>query len=418
MATIHLPARQVPVIAETEVLVVGAGPAGLAAALGASRAGADVLLLERYGYVGGQATGGLVLSMPPARRLGAEDPPVVMEPPAMAGAITNEIHERLLAIGGARTGTAEESWRSMWYPEELKYVGLQMLQEAGVRPLFHALAANALVEDRVLKGVVIESKSGRHAVLAERIVDCSGDADVAARAGVPFVKGDAEGRMLPVSLTFIIRGIDAAQYKAWRAQHSMIPAQAQLHLNPVRGDELLGMHGHIKDVDGTDPWQLTRAENEARKIAMEKLLWLKANVPGCQNAYLALTAPQFGVRDTRRILGEYELREAEMAAGVVHRDHIGFVREGKSVPYRSLVPVEIDNLLVGGRPIAQDYASVETTRAIPPCLVTGLAAGVAAAVSSSDGVVPRRLDVDHLQDRLRDMGVIFPPGAWTEDQKR
>ena len=146
---------------------------------------------------------------------------------------------------------------------------------------------------------------------------------------------------------------------------------------------------------------------------MERLQWLKANADGCENAYLALSAPQFGVRDTRLIRGEHVVTEEEMATGMVFRDHIGFVREGKSVPYRSLVPLGVDNLLVGGRCISQDHNAVETTRAIPPCMVTGLAAGVAAALAASEGTVPRRLDVDQLQARLRGMGVLFPPGEWS-----
>lgn len=411
--SIRIPAREISVIAQAEVLVVGAGPAGLAAAVGAGRVGADVLLLERYGYVGGQATGGLVLSQPPARRLAAEDPPVTIEPPGMVGVVTNEIQERLVDMGGARWGTEAEDYRPMWYPEELKWLGLRMLDEAGVRPLFHSMAVSALVEDGAIRGVVIETKSGRHAILAQQIVDCSGDADVAARAGVPFVMGDSEGKMLPVSLTFTIRGIDLARFGAWREQHPDLPSGQRMHLHSLRGDELLGMHGHIRGIDATDPWQLTRAENEARSVAMERLQWLKANADGCENAYLALSAPQFGVRDTRLIRGEHVVTEEEMATGMVFRDHIGFVREGKSVPYRSLVPLGVDNLLVGGRCISQDHNAVETTRAIPPCMVTGLAAGVAAALAASEGTVPRRLDVDQLQARLRGMGVLFPPGEWS-----
>jgi hypothetical protein len=145
---------------------------------------------------------------------------------------------------------------------------------------------------------------------------------------------------------------------------------------------------------------------------MQRLSWLKQNVPGCEQAYLALTAPQFGVRDTRRIVGEHVLTEKEMASGRVFRDHVGFVREGKSVPYRSLVPLEVDNLLIGGRSISQAHDAVESTRAIPPCIVTGFAAGVAAALAADLGVVPRKLDVDRLQQRLRAFGVLFPPGEW------
>ena len=414
-SSIRIPAREIPVLGEAEVLVVGAGPGGLAAAIGAGRTGADVLLLERFGYVGGQATGGLRLSMPPARWLGVEDPSVTIEPPGMVGTITNEIHDRLLAIAGGRTGTEAENWRSMWYPEELKWLGLQMLEDVGVRPLFHAMAVGALVDEGVMRGVVVETKSGRHAILAHQVVDCSGDADIAAWAGVPFLEGDTRRKMPPVGLAFTIRGVDGESYRAWMRSQGDLPRGQALDLSPVRGDELLGRCDYSGKVNGADPRHLTRAENAARELAMEKLQWLRQNAAGCESAYLALTAPQLAVQSTRLVRGEHVVTDAEMATGMVFRDHIGFVCEGKSVPYRALVPLGVENLLVGGRCISQDHDAVETTSSVPSSMVTGFVAGVAAALAHSAAVTPRSLDMGRLHDRLRDHGVLFPPGEWRSE---
>jgi hypothetical protein len=142
---------------------------------------------------------------------------------------------------------------------------------------------------------------------------------------------------------------------------------------------------------------------------MERLRWLRENVPGCEEAYFSYSAPQLGVRETRLIQGEYILTGDELQAGKVFPDHIGFIKEGKSVPYRALVPLEIDGLLIAGRPISQDHSAVEATRSIPPCFVTGFAAGAAAAQAVRTGRAPRELDVPRLQQRLRAAGVVFPP---------
>lgn len=171
----------------------------------------------------------------------------------------------------------------------------------------------------------------------------------------------------------------------------------------------MGMHGHVAGAYAADPIDLTRAENEARNLAMERLEWLRKNVPGCQNAYLSFTAPQLGVRESRFIQGEYVLTGPELQSGVVFEDHIGFIKEGKSVPYRALVPQVADNLLIAGRPISQDHSAVEATRSIPPCFVTGFAAGVAAAQAAATGIAPRRLDVADLQTALKRNGVLFAP---------
>ena len=409
-------AREIPVITQTEVLVVGAGPAGLAAALSAARMGADTLLVERYGYVGGLCTGGLVIGVPPAREQAADNPAVLIEPPEVCGVITKEIHARLDAMGAAVRDYGGNYW-SWWFPEETKWLGLQMLKEAGVRLLFHVVAGEAIMEASTLRGVIVESKAGPQAILARQTIDCSGDADVAVRAGAPYIEGDGRRWTLPISLVLMVGGIDGEAYEQWRDNRppeSLQPGRTvgwdfTMGMRSFRGGEYMGMHGHVAGAYAADPIDLTRAENEARNLAMERLEWLRKNVPGCQNAYLSFTAPQLGVRESRFIQGEYVLTGPELQSGVVFEDHIGFIKEGKSVPYRALVPQGADNLLIAGRPISQDHSAVEATRSIPPCFVTGFAAGVAAAQAAATGIAPRRLDVADLQTALKRNGVLFAP---------
>ena len=388
MKSIFEPAREIPVIAEADVLVVGGGTAGLPAALAAGRAGADVLVLERYGYVGGASTGGLVITLPADRQ----------------GVITGELEERLQEVGGA--ATRDNGWLA-WCPEMLKWMGLKLLEEADVRMLFHAWCVGCAVEDGAITGVIVESKAGRQAIRAKVVVDCTGDADIAAFAGVPYVKGDEEGRMQQVTMMFIMSNVDEKKFKCGepsqkptRPMHGVLTGIYPGHFN-VWG-------GRIGDIDGTNPWDLTKAENELRKQVFDWAAWAKQNRPGCEEAYISMTAPQLGVRETRRIVGETCVSKADWDAKTTFDDHIGFAYENKSLPYRALLPQKVDNLLVAGRCISHDRDILDPIRLIPPCMVTGYAAGTAAALAVQDDVPPRKLDLAKLQASLKRSGVPFP----------
>jgi hypothetical protein len=262
--------------------------------------------------------------------------------------------------------------------------------------------------------------------MARVTIDCTGDADVCARAGAPFVEGDGQRGTLPISLVLMVGGIDRERYQAWREERRRQPPppprdDGQAGLPPTVGHdfthgmrefrlgEYMGMHGHVVDAYAADPWDLTRAENEAHRLAFERLAFIREHIPGCEKAYISFTAPQLGVRESRLVQGEYIVRGDELQAGLVLPDHIGFIKEGKSIPYRALVPLKIDGLLVAGRPLSQDHSAVEATRTIPPCFVTGHAAGVAAAHAIQEGVPPRRVDVARLQATLKAAGEVFPP---------
>jgi len=382
------PAREIPVVDEAQVLVVGGGTAGLPAALAAARTGADVLVLERYGYVGGASSGGLVITLPRDRQ----------------GVITCELEEELKKVGGA--DIANNGWLA-WCPEKLKWVGLRLLEEAGVRLLFHAWCVGCLMEENAVTGVVIESKAGRQAIRAQVVVDCTGDADIAAFADAPCVKGDADGRMLNATLMFMLANVDEDEFKSKEPDQ---PPPRPMHgmLTEIYPGYLNVWGGKIGDIDGTDPRDLTRAENELRKQVFEWVRWANQHRPGCEQAFVSMTSPQVGVRETRRIIGDYSVSKADWDAKTGFADHIGFAYEEKPLPYRSILPRKVENLLVGGRCISHERDIIDPIRLIPPCMVTGFAAGTAAALAARENVYPRHLDIAKLQQSLKSRGVSFP----------
>lgn len=388
MKTVFEPKREIPVIAEADVLVVGGGTAGLPAALAAARSGGDVLVLERYGYVGGASTGGLVITLPADRQ----------------GVVIRELEERLLEVGGA--AILEDDWLA-WCPEMTKWMGLKMLEEAKARMLFHSWCVGCVMEDSKIDSVIIESKAGRQAIKAKAVVDCTGDADVAAFAGAPYLKGDDDGKMEQVTMMFMMSDLDEEKYKSGKPL-SKPPRNMGRRITSIYPGHLNVWGGRIGDIDGTDPWDITKAENELRKQVFEWWLWARQNMPGCEESYISMTSPQLGIRETRRIVGGYKLSKADWDAKTMFSDHIGFAYVDKSIPYRAIVPQEIDNLLVGGRCVSFERDILGPMRLIPPCMVTGYAAGMAAALSVQDDTPPRKLDIAKLQSALEESGVPFP----------
>ncbi len=387
LKTIFQPGREIPVIAEADVLVVGGGTAGLPAALAAARAGADVLVLERYGYVGGASTGGLVITLPEDRQ----------------GVITHELEERLLKIGGA--ALMDGDWLA-WCPETLKWMGLRLLEDCDARMLFHSWCVECMVEDGKIDSVIIESKAGRQAIKAKVVVDCTGDADIAAFAGAPFAQGDENGEMIGVTMMFMMSDVDEEKYKSGKPSVKP-PRNMGRRLTSIYPGHLNVWGGNMAGIDGINPWDLTKAENELRDQVFEWAAWAKQHMPGCENAYISMTSPQLGIRETRRIVGDYWLSKSDWDAKTVFPDHIGFAYVDKSVPYGAILPQKIDNLLVAGRCISHDRDILDPIRLIPPCMVTGYAAGMAAALSVQDDVAPRKLDIAKLQASLKGSGVPF-----------
>jgi ribulose 1,5-bisphosphate synthetase/thiazole synthase len=414
MRYIAEPARQTIISADVDVLVCGGGSAGVAAAVCAARTGASVLLLERYGYLGGLATGGLVITVPP-----------------LDNGVCAEIRTELVRADVYRVGEDLGDDPSVdgliaVDPELLKQQFVKMLLEAGVQLLLHTYIVQAIADDGVVKGVIVENKAGRSAILAKVVVDVTGDGDVAASAGAAFVM---EEQPLPITLMANLGGVDRekaiAQLGNWGnlrklveeaiasgdldfdlEVHSKYFAPGVFAADLCHPGELNLWSGSMFGVNGLDPRQLTRAEIVTRDHALRLVSFLKRRLPGFEGSWLEYTANQIGVRETRRIVGGCSptLREAldGRCLDIVAKP---YAKRKMSVPYGSLVPQEIDGLLVAGRCMSAQQDAMVQLRLIPVCFATGQAAGTAAALAVDEGVAPRALDVARLQRELIAQGV-------------
>ena len=378
------PEKKLNVVADVDVVVAGGGTAGLPVALAAARTGASVLIIERFGYFGGQASGGLTITIPEDRQ----------------GVITHEMENRLKAVGGAVMLNVKGIDWLVWDPELFKWMSVVMLEEAKVKMLLFTLCVEVFLEDGAVRGVIIENKAGRAAVRAKVVIDCTGDADIAALAGADYKKGDENGVMLPPTTMAMLAGIDESKFEnnslGLPGYHTAITGLFPGYVNMWVGS--------VPGADCTDPWDITRAENEMRKLAVDAVFNARKNIPGCENAFISMTSTQHGTRETRKVDCECWITEEDWETQKYFEDHIGFGYIGKSIPYRSILPKKIDNLLVAGRCVACVPAVM---RLIPSCMVTGYAAGVAAALSVRENKSPRALEIGKLQTVLKENGVPF-----------
>jgi len=436
MKTIVEPSREIPVYAEVDVVVCGGGPAGLCAAVAAARLGANTLIVERHGFFGGMLTAGFIGTLSKFNDLSQTqlDYPT---PKLIIRGIALEFVERLKAVGGI-IGEPERDLWLLYDLEATKFVADQMLEEAGVNVLLHSWVAQSIVEDGAVRGVFVENKSGRQAVLAKVVVDCTGDGDVAAWAGVPFEKGDA---LQPMTLQFRAAGVEVKNYPARLAIKSEvnlyklieqahgrgqypIPQRTPWMSSLARRDEVI-INGTRIFGDATDADTLTRAEIEGRKQVHFLINFLRENFPPFRTAHLVDTGAQVGIRETRRIMGEYVLAADDILAfrefddaitrcaypvdvhsSTGHGVKMVYFPSGKSytVPYRCLVPRRVDNLLVAGRCISATREALGSVRVMSQCMALGHAAGAAAALAAQTGTTPRQLDAGKLQDALRKQG--------------
>jgi hypothetical protein len=412
MSWIVEPERRTPVVAETDVLVCGGGFAGVAAAVAAARNGVTVLLVERYGFLGGLVTGGLVITTPPldngvnreiARRLEAHN---VYAPLHEPGA--EMIALKMRAID----------------PEVTKFVLVQLLREQGVRILLHALIVGSLTEGGAVTGVLVETKAGRQAIRARVVVDATGDADVAAFARAPF-------RVVKKPITMMFNMVDVdidrvlAQIGNWSHLKKVVTQAVErgefafqlgtslewgtpgVHAEClIHPGEINVWSGNLRGMDALDPVQLTEAELITRDHVMRLAAFLRQSVQGFERAWVDLTAPMIGVRATRQILGGIsptmqEVRQTRFADTVAKP----YAEDTIRLPLGSLLPQGVENLLVAGRCISAEEEAMGQLRLIPVCSATGEAAGTAAALAVRAGCSPRTLDVSHLQRILTDQEV-------------
>ncbi len=449
---VDLPPRTAQLAADTDILVVGGGPAGLGAALGAANAGARVILAERYGFLGGNATAALVMPLmsfhtqqPRAEKEGATN----LYPtdhgrgePVIAGALT-KLLDRLIKAGGAIAPSFKTGYTVPFDPEIFKLVALDLLDEAGVQFLFHAFASD-VIADHGFRGVVFETKSGPVVIRARVVVDSTGDGDVAARAGAPYEIGrDDDGLVQPMTLMFRITEFERDGFDAyvkehpdqWRGVHGLWDlirkATAEGKLKLPREDMLFFATPHEREVSvnstrvtrvlGTDVWDWSCAEWESRRQMREIAAFLRQYVPGFEKAYVVQSGVHVGVRETRRITGEYELSvedilQARKFSDVIARssypvdihnpEGTGTMLkrlppgEAYDIPLRCLLPQKIDGLIVAGRCISGTHEALSSYRVMPVSMATGQAAGVCAALAVRYEKPPRAVPVSDVQHEL------------------
>lgn len=435
--TIRLPERTAPVIGEYDVVIIGGGPAGLMAATAASRAGRSVVLIERYGFLGGAGTmGGLSTFCGLHARVYGEDLRVIR-------GYTDELLERLEALDGLSEPHLSVNDRIMAQAFDIsayKIAADQLVLTSGAELLFHSTATGVVMaDDGVIDGVVIESKSGPGLVRGRSFIDASGDADIAVWSGAAYEKSD---HLLYPSLMFRINGVDpVAAGSAWATVRRLMEEAeaAGTHRFPRKKPIVRPQRNALEwrsnltqlsnddgsAVDGTDVHQLTHGEIQGRQQVKDAFAFIKERTPGFEESYIVDIAPQVGIRETRRIVGRYQLTEQDVLECADMPDSIGVngwpveahvqgdvefrfadteTRGFNQLPYRMLVPHGVDNLLVTGRCASMTQLGQSSGRVTGPCFVMGQAAGIAVDLALASDVAVGDLSVPELQKRLEASG--------------
>ncbi|NPV81195.1 MAG: FAD-dependent oxidoreductase [Firmicutes bacterium] len=454
--------KSIPVIGKYDVLIGGGGPAGVAAAVAAARNGAKTFLIEQLGFLGGSASGSLVTPLM-LNRAGSDD---------LNRGILDEVKGRLassLNEANDERGIADPNW---FDPEMLKFVLEELALESGVEILYHTFVADVVLENCDLVGLILENKSGRQVVYGKVTVDATGDADIAVKSGVPFESGrPPHGTNQAMSLRFLMGNVNLARLSEfWTSIGGEPQSSGSLHifmvwgrgsaLEPIfrkavedgildesdgdyfqafsvpgRPGELAFNCPRISDkVNGADVFHLTQAQINGRKAIKRLIDFCRKYLPGCEKAYLVAVAPMVGVRESRRIIGEYVLTASDVLQARKFPDAIvrnaypidihrartseaasrdeatgceyGNVPEGDyhEIPYRCLVPKGVDGLLVAGRCISATFEAQSSIRIQPNCYSLGQAAGTAAALSVNQNIKPRELDGIKLRNILKEQG--------------
>lgn len=419
-----------------DVLVIGGGPAGITAALAAVRNGTKVALIERYGFLGGNAAFG-VGNFCGFYTSGTKKRRVVG---GIGWEIIQELVKRKAAVEFFETGDKEVIGTIPYNHEVLKSVFDQILLQEDITLLLHTLAVDPLMDGSIIKGITVENKSGRRNVLANVIIDATGDGDIAAKAGAEYEISEQ-----PQALTMIFtmanvnvpKALSVLGYELERLMKEVIKKEKFSLFSQTGGYvPIPGMPGviavnltRIKGVTGISASDLSQAEIEGRQQVFLYAEFLRQCVPGFEETFLTAIATQVGVRETRRILGDYVLTEEDVLKCKKFKDAIGcnawpvelhepskeggirweYLPEGNShdIPYRCLVPRIVDGLLVAGRCASTTHVAQASTRVTGPCIVMGQAAGTAAAIATREKILPRNVDVTLLRQILQAQGTIL-----------
>ena len=456
--------RKIPIIAETDILIVGGGPAGISAAIAAAREGADTMILERYGFCGGVITQSMIGTTAWYRYADTVD----------AKGIAKEFEDRAETMGAVIDVLGKIKNKDMLITLEeeglihkgkptfkildtelFKCLIDKLLEEEGVKILLHCTAVDAIMENSTIIGVITESKSGRKAILAKRVIDATGDADIAYFAGAPYRKSPKHERM-ETTVNFGCSGVNIGKFLMYiylnpgklsdwgetsdkdgfstylvepflKAQEvGEIPKTENVKIESywssyTDSGEIISMDGiHLYSIDPTDVWDLTKAEIEGRKRVLWAINALRKYTPGFKKARLRTIGTSLGTRESRKIIGENTITEEDVRNQARFDDSIGICPEfidgygiailpktGRyfHVPYGICVPKKIENLLVVGRCVAGDKISHAATRQMCCCIVTGQGAGIASAISLKDNAIPRNVNISKVQKHLKKQGV-------------
>ncbi len=442
LKTIEEPARLVPLYGEYEVVVLGGGPAGIAAAVAAARAGRRTLLIERYGFLGGMGTAAGVTNF---CGLHAN---VHGEMRRVVQGIASELLARIDRLGGLSAPhlILGKIFAQAYDTAAYKIAADGLLGDHKVGILFHALGAGIVMHDETrINVMLVETKAGRQAIRSDIFIDCSGDGDLAAWAGAPFELGDGEGRMLYPSMMFRLNGVDPEKAgEAWKTIPALMEKAkaAGTHTFPRKGaivrPQPSGIEWRVNftqlaradggAINGIEPDDLTRGEIEGRRQAVEAFAFLRT-VPGFEKSYIVDLPPQLGIRETRRVIGGYQLSGEDVLGCASFADSIGVngwpieahvagdviftfppiphTRGFNELPYRMLVPERIDNLLVAGRCASMTHEGQSAARVSGACFAMGEAAGSAAGLALSGNTKPRDIAVEKLQQALRHQGAFI-----------
>ena len=435
MKTIIEPAREIELAAETEILIIGGGPAGIAAATAAARCGARTMLLEKYGFLGGMGTAAMVTNF---CGLHASINGSVQQ---IVRGVADDILERLDNLDGLREphpvkakGGGHDVAAQAYDTSAYKMATDDLLLSAGVDIRFHTFAVDVLMDGAQIDAVLIETKSGRKAIKAEVFIDCSGDGDLAYWSGAECVKGDDNGFMAYPTTMFRVANVDDDKvHNEGKPNLSALIEAAAKDYNLPRKTGVLGSQPHAGEwrvnltqisrdgdpIDGSDWNDLGFAETEGRRQSQEYFRFLKDCVPGFENSYLLETAPQVGIRETRRIIGEHILSEDDILSCRDFKDSIGcngwpleqhlkgsakwtFLggRGYHQIPFGTTLPKGVENLLVAGRCASTTPEGQASLRVSGPCFAMGQAVGTAAELARRSGVTPKEIDIKALQHRL------------------